>query len=60
MRRPVDPGLDACIFYVQTDFAAGFKTWGISMSEILIDLLLFSCVAAFYSGIVIAVASLLN
>jgi hypothetical protein len=30
------------------------------MSEILIDLLLFSCVAAFYSGIVIAVASLLN
>jgi hypothetical protein len=30
------------------------------MSEILIDLLLFSCVAAFYSGIGIAVASLLN
>jgi hypothetical protein len=30
------------------------------MSEILIDLLLFSCVTAFYSGIVIAVASLLN
>jgi hypothetical protein len=33
---------------------------GVSMSEILSDLLLFSCVAAFYTGIVLAVASLLN
>jgi hypothetical protein len=41
---------------VQTDFAAGFS----SMSEILMDVLLFSCLAAFYTGIVIAVASLIN
>jgi hypothetical protein len=30
------------------------------MSVILMDLLLFSCLAAFYTGIVLAVASLLN
>jgi hypothetical protein len=30
------------------------------MSEILMDVLLFSCLAAFYIGIVIAVASLIN
>ncbi len=33
---------------------------GASMSVILSDLLLFSCLAAFYTGIVLAIASLLN
>jgi hypothetical protein len=41
----------------QTDFA-GFRDMGGSMSVILSDLLLFCCLAAFYTGIVLAAASL--
>jgi hypothetical protein len=33
---------------------------GVSVSAILSDLLLFSCIAAFYTGIVLAIASLLS
>jgi len=36
------------------------RNGGIGMSAILIDVLLFSCLAAFYTGIVIAAASLLG
>ena len=41
----------------ETDFAPGI---GGCVSVILSDLLLFSCLAAFYTGIVLAIASLLN
>src|SRR5262245_29076081 len=41
----------------ETDFAPGT---GRCVSVILSDLLLFSCLAAFYAGIVLAIASLLN
>jgi hypothetical protein len=43
----------------QADFAAGFKG-GLSVTAILSDLLLFSCLVAFYTGIVLAIANLLS
>ena len=34
--------------------------WVLSVTDVVSDLLLFSCLAAFYTGIVLAIASLLN
>jgi hypothetical protein len=33
---------------------------GLSVTDVVSDLLLFSCLSAFYTGIVLAIASLLN
>jgi hypothetical protein len=52
--------VDKSPFRMPSFVLRGYEGGGRSMSAILTDLLLFSCLAAFVTGIIIAAASLLS